>query len=158
MTFYDYKAKDINGNIVYMETFRDNVILVVNTASKCGFTPQFEGLQNLYNKYKNQGFTVLGFPSSQFANQEIKDSESIKNFCSINYGVTFPMFEKVDVNGDNALELFEFLKNEQKGTIGTKAIKWNFTKFLIDRNGNVVKRFSPTTKPKDIEKYIKQLI
>lgn len=158
MTFYDYKAKDINGNIVYMEMFKDNVVLVVNTASKCGFTPQFEGLQNLYNKYKNQGFTVLGFPSSQFANQEVKNSESIKNFCSINYGVTFPMFEKVDVNGDNALELFEFLKNEQKGAMGSKSIKWNFTKFLIDRNGNVVKRFSPTTKPKDIEKYIKQLI
>lgn len=158
MGFYDYEVKDIDGNIVSMEQYKGDVVLVVNTASKCGFNYQFEGLQDLYAKYESEGFTVLGFPSNQFSNQEPGNSEEIKEFCSLNYGVTFPIFEKVDVNGSNALDLFDYLKNEQRGLLGIKSIKWNFTKFLIDREGKVIKRFAPNVNPEDIESHIKSLL
>lgn len=155
MSFYDYKAKSIDGNLVSMGSYKGKLVLVVNTASKCGFTPQFEGLQDLYEKYQEQGFVVLGFPSNQFA-QELSGSNSeINEFCSLNYGVSFPMFEKIEVNGENAHPLFDFLKSEQKGAFGG-AIKWNFTKFLINKDGKVIKRFAPTTTPKDIEADIKK--
>jgi glutathione peroxidase len=135
------------------------VLLIVNTASKCGFTPQYDGLEKVYEKYRDQGFEVLGFPCNQFGAQEPGESDDIAQFCSKNYGVTFPMFEKVEVNGDGAHPLFKWLKTGAPGLLGTKDIKWNFTKFLVDRNGKVVDRYAPTTRPdaiaKDIEKLLK---
>lgn len=157
MSFYDLKADNLQGKEVRMDSFRGKVVLVVNTASKCGFTPQLEGLEELYMKYREKGFIILGFPCNQFANQEPGDERSISEGCVLNYGVTFPMFSKIDVNGDNAHEIYKFLKNSLKGVFGGK-IKWNFTKFLIDRNGNPVKRFAPITKPKKIEKDIIKLL
>jgi len=156
-TFYEFEAKSLQGKDISMETYKGKVALVVNTASKCGLTPQFEGLENLYKKYKDKDFVILGFPSNQFANQEPGDEKSIEEGCVINYGVTFPMFSKIDVNGSNTHPIFKYLKNEKKGLLGKK-VKWNFTKFLIDANGFPQKRFSPTTKPKDIEKDILKLL
>lgn len=157
MKFYDFKANKINGQEVSMENYKDKVVLVVNTASKCGLTPQFEGLEKLYQQYKDKNFEIIGFPCNQFANQDKGSNDEIQEFCQINYGVTFTMFEKIEVNGENAYPLYKFLKSEAKGFLNSE-IKWNFTKFLVDRNGNVVKRFSPTTSPekinKEIEKYI----
>jgi glutathione peroxidase len=152
-TFYSFKAKNLQGKETGMDTFRGKTILVVNTASKCGLTPQFEGLENLYQKYKDQDFVILGFPCNQFANQEPGDEKSISEGCLLNYGVTFPMFSKIDVNGEDAHEIYKYLKKELKGTFGGK-IKWNFTKFLIDKNGKPVKRFSPSTKPEKIDQYL----
>ena len=155
--FYDFSASTLGGKEIIMDTYKDKVVLVVNTASECGLTPQFEGLQNLYEKYKDQGLVILGFPCNQFGNQEPGDEKQIAEGCVLNYGVDFPMFSKIEVNGDNAHPLFKFLKKELGGIIGSK-IKWNFSKFLIDRNGKPVKRFAPVTKPESMEKQIKALL
>lgn len=155
--FYDHSAKDLQGKEISMEEFRNKVVLVVNTASECGFTPQLEGLEELYKKYKEEGFVVLGFPCNQFGKQEPGDEKSIAEGCVVNYGVTFPMFSKVDVNGKEAHPLFKYLKNELGGLLGSK-VKWNFTKFLVDRKGKPVKRFAPITKPESLEKDIKRLL
>ena len=156
MGFYDYKAVKMNGQEVSMEEYKGKVVLIVNTASKCGFTPQLKGLQELYDKYHEQGLEILGFPCNQFANQDPGDNSEISEFCSLNYGVTFTMFEKIDVNGDNAHPLYKFLKEEKHGLM--KAIKWNFEKFLIDKDGNVVERFGSTKTPEKIEDDIKKLL
>jgi len=155
--FYQFEAKSLQGKEISMESYKAKAILVVNTASNCGLTPQYEGLENLYEKYKDKGFVILGFPCNQFGNQEPGDEKSISEGCLINYGVSFPMFTKVDVNGESAHPIFKYLKNELKGTFGNK-IKWNFTKFLIDTNGKPMKRFSPLTKPEKIDKYISSML
>ncbi|MCR5655126.1 MAG: glutathione peroxidase [Lachnospiraceae bacterium] len=157
MGFYDYEATKMNGQKVSMKDFEGKVVMVVNTASKCGFTPQLEGLEKLYEAYKDRGLEILGFPCNQFGNQDPGDNKEISEFCLINYGVTFTMFEKIEVNGENEHPLYTYLKKEQKGTLGNK-IKWNFTKFLIDKEGNVVKRYAPTVTPDQIEKDIKDLL
>ena len=156
-TFYDFQATTLQGEDVSMDAYRDQVVLVVNTASECGFTPQFEGLEELYTTYKDKGFTVLGFPCNQFGGQEPLDGDGIQEFCQVNYGVSFPMFEKIDVNGSGAHPLFDYLKDEQGSILGKK-IKWNFTKFLIDRSGTPVDRFAPTTTPKKISGAIEKLL
>lgn len=155
--FYEFSATDISGNDVSMSDYKDKVVLVVNTASKCGLTPQFEGLQKLYEDYKDQGLEILGFPCNQFASQDPGSNEEIASFCVKNYGVDFKMFDKIDVNGDDAHPVFKYLKDELGGTLGKK-IKWNFTKFLIGKDGQPIKRFAPTTKPKDIEKHISKAL
>ena len=152
-SIYNFKIKTLQGKEIDFNDFRNKTILIVNTASKCGFTPQYEGLEKLYQQYKDQDFVVLAFPCNQFNNQEPGDSSSIKNNCLINYGVSFPVFEKVDVNGKNAHPLFTFLKAKLPGFI-TNSIKCNFTKFLIDAEGNPIKRFAPFTKPEKINTYI----
>ncbi len=157
MSIYDYSAKDIDGNIVPMDEYKGKVVLIVNTASKCGFTPQYAGLEKLYQDFKGQDFLVLGFPSNQFKEQEPGSDDDIKNFCEINYGVTFPLFSKVDVNGDDAHDLFKYIRKETKGLLGD-SVKWNFTKFLVDRNGQVIKRFSPQTPPDKLVDDIKKLL
>ncbi|WP_342450710.1 hypothetical protein [Lunatimonas salinarum] len=156
-TFYDLEATDIRGVTVKMDQFKGNVVLVVNTATKCGLAPQFEGLEKLHQTYQKNGLVVLGFPSNQFANQEPGSDKNISETCSINYGVTFPLMRKVHVNGKNTHPVFAYLK-QSLGGLFTDDIKWNFTKFLIDRDGNPVKRFAPTTKPEKIEATIKQLL
>lgn len=154
-SFYDFTAIDIKGNEVKMSDYKDSVVLVVNTASKCGFTPQFEGLQELHEKYKGQGLVILGFPSNQFGNQDPGSNQEIQEFCQINYGVTFRMFSKIEVNGENAHPLYQFLKTELPGSPG-KGIKWNFTKFLIAKDGIPVKRFGSSVKPEKIAKDIER--
>lgn len=156
-TFYSLQANTLSGKSMDMSNYRGKVVLVVNTASKCGFTPQYEGLQKLHDKYQSQGLEILGFPCNQFGKQEPGDAEAIKNDCLINYGVSFQMFEKVKVNGKDAHPLFDYLKDELKGTIG-KSIRWNFTKFLIDGSGQPIKRFSPNTTPEKIEQHIVKLL
>ena len=155
-SLYNIEVETLGGQKKKMDDYRDDVLLIVNTASKCGFTPQYEGLEKLYNEYKERGFKVLGFPCNQFGQQEPGGSSDIESFCQINYGVSFPMFSKVDVNGDNAHPLFRFLKKEKKGMLATEAIKWNFTKFLVNRKGEVLKRYAPNTDPAalgpDVEK------
>ncbi len=155
--FYQFTAKTLQGKEVSMDIYRGKTVLVVNTASKCGLTPQFEGLENLYKKYKDKGLVVIGFPCNQFANQEPGDEKSISEGCLINYGVTFPMYSKIDVNGADAHPIYVYLKSELGGLFGSK-IKWNFTKFLITPDGKPVKRFSPTTKPEKIEEYLEKLM
>ncbi|HNW82245.1 MAG TPA: glutathione peroxidase [bacterium] len=155
--FYNFKATSLQGKEISMEQYRGKVVLIVNTASKCGFTPQFEGLEKLYEKHKDKGFEILGFPCNQFANQEPGTASDIINGCMINYGVTFQMFEKIKVNGIFAHLLYKYLKKELPGTIGGM-IKWNFTKFLIDRTGKPVKRFAPATTPEKIENDILKLL
>ena len=157
MSFYDYSARKMNGREVKMETYKGKVVIVVNTASKCGFTPQFAELETLYEKYKDQGLAILGFPCNQFANQDPASNQEIQNFCQLNYGVSFDMFEKVDVNGPETTPLYQFLKEEAKGAFGGK-IKWNFTKFLIDRKGEVIRRYAPATPPLKMEEEIKKLL
>lgn len=157
MTIYDYQIKDSKGNLVSMNQYRGKVLLIVNTATGCGFTPQYKGLQELYERYQNQGFEVLDFPCNQFANQAPGTEEEIQSFCQLRYGTTFPMFYKIDVNGNNEEPLFAFLKSQQKGVMSNK-IKWNFTKFLVDRKGRVVERFAPTTTPEKINVRIKELL
>ncbi|KQN94182.1 glutathione peroxidase [Sphingomonas sp. Leaf231] len=147
-----------DGSAVSLERWRGQVLLIVNTASKCGFTPQYEGLETLYRRFAARGFAVLGFPCNQFGAQEPGDAAEIANFCSLTYDVTFPLFAKIDVNGADADPLFERLKAEAPGLLGTKAVKWNFTKFLIDRTGRVVHRYAPTTKPEDIAADIEALL
>ncbi len=155
--FYQFKAINIQGKTINMETFKGKYILVVNTASKCGFTPQFEGLEALYQKYKDKGLVILGFPCNQFGNQEPGDEKSIVEGCLLNYGVSFPMFSKIEVNGDNAHPIYKYLKKELQGLFGGK-VRWNFTKFLIDSHGKPEKRFAPTTKPEKIDKYLGKII
>ncbi len=154
---YDIKINKANGETTTMGEYKGKVVLVVNTASNCGFTPQYDGLQNLYEKYSKDGFVILGFPCNQFANQEPDSAEKVASQCKINFGVTFPIMAKIEVNGSGEHELYTYLKKQKGGFLGSK-IKWNFTKFLIDRNGNVVKRFSPSTKPEKIESDIKALL
>lgn len=156
-TFYDFRANSLQGKEIAMEIYRGKTVLVVNTASKCGFTPQLEGLERLYKTYKDKGLVILGFPCNQFAHQEPGDEQSIAQGCVLNYGVTFPMFSKIDVNGSDAHPLYKFLKSKKGGTLSS-AIKWNFTKFLIDKEGNVVKRFAPVVTPQKIEKAILPLL
>ena len=158
MSIYKYTAATLAGEDVSLETWRGRVLLVVNTASACGFTPQYAGLEALYRKYEPQGLTVLGFPCNQFGAQEPGNEIQIGAFCEKNYGVTFPLFAKVDVKGANAHPLFLYLTQAKPGLLGTEAIKWNFTKFLIDRNGNPMARYAPQTKPDDLEEPIKELI
>lgn len=155
--FYQFKAKSLQGKEIDMASLKGKTVLVVNTASKCGFTPQYAGLEELHEKYKDKGLAILGFPCNQFGNQEPGDEKSIEEGCLVNYGVTFQMFSKVDVNGNNAHPLFKYLKNELGGTLGKK-IKWNFTKFLIDQNGKPVKRFAPITTPEKLEPEIIKLL
>jgi glutathione peroxidase len=149
---YDFSATMIDGKPRKLADYKGKVLLVVNTASKCGFTPQYKGLEALYKKYKDKGLVVLGFPSNQFGAQEPGPESEIAEFCEMNYGVTFPLFSKIDVNGDAAHPLYKYLTSAKKGLLGSEAIKWNFTKFLVDKDGNVVERYAPTTKPEDLEK------
>jgi glutathione peroxidase len=155
--FYQFSAKSLQGKEINMEEYKGKTILVVNTASECGLTPQYEGLEKLYKKYKHRGVVVLGFPCNQFGNQESGDEKSISEGCLINYGVTFPMFSKIEVNGKNAHPIYKYLKKEINGLFGDK-IKWNFTKFLIDSTGKPVKRFSPITRPEKIDKYLERFL
>ena len=156
-SIYDFSVKLINGNEIHLSEFKGQVLLIVNTASKCGFTPQFEGLEKLYIKYKDRGFAVLGFPCNQFKKQDPGTDEDIMSFCSLNYGVTFPMFSKINVNGKSQHPLYKYLKEKKSGFL-SGTIKWNFTKFLIDREGNVINRFGPSTEPADIEKHIENIL
>jgi glutathione peroxidase len=153
-TIYDFSAKTIDGDEQRLDAYRGKMLLIVNVASKCGFTPQYEGLEALYRKFKPKGFVVLGFPCDQFGHQEPGDEAEIRNFCSLNYDVSFPMFAKIDVNGADAHPLYKYLKHEAKGLLGSEAIKWNFTKFLVDKDGAVVRRYAPADTPKSIEKDI----
>jgi glutathione peroxidase len=157
MGFYDYSAVRMDGTEVSMGDYKGKVVLVVNTASKCGFTPQFEGLEALYKKYNAQGLEIIGFPCNQFAHQDSGTNEEIHEFCKLNYGVTFTMFEKIEVNGENAHPLYKFLKSQKSSDKGDD-IQWNFTKFLIDREGNVVNRFEPATTPEQIDGDIESLL
>ncbi|WP_087974490.1 glutathione peroxidase [Oceanobacillus rekensis] len=157
MTIYDFTATTIRNDEKSLSDFKGKVLLIVNTASECGFTPQLEGLQELYNKYNNQGLEILGFPCNQFGNQEPGTDTEIATICQSNYGVNFPMFSKIDVNGENAHPLFKHLTSEKKGLLGGN-IKWNFTKFLIDKDGNIIDRFAPQKTPESIEKNIKKLL
>jgi glutathione peroxidase len=156
--FYDLTAEALDGRSVALSAYRGQVLLIVNVASKCGFTPQYEGLEALYRQYKDQGFAVLGFPCNQFGAQEPGDAAAIGSFCSLTYDVTFPMFAKIEVNGDNAHPLYKHLKSEKRGLLGTEAIKWNFTKFLIDRAGTTVARFGPQDAPAKIAPALEPLL
>ena len=158
MTIYDYSARTLEGRETSLSEFKDKVLLIVNTASKCGFTPQYEGLQKLYSHFADRGLVVLGFPCNQFGHQEPGGAEAIGAFCEKNYGVSFPMFAKIDVNGDNAHPLYTFLKAQAPGLLGSKAIKWNFTKFLVGRDGKVVRRYAPRDTPEKIAADIEALL
>lgn len=149
-SIYDFQVKKANGEVQPLKEYEGQTLLIVNTASKCGLTPQFEGLQKLYEQYKEQGLEILGFPCDQFNNQEYDNIEETTQFCQRNYGVSFPIFAKIDVNGDNEDPLFTYLKEQKKGVLSSK-IKWNFTKFLVDSNGQVIERYAPTTEPAKIE-------
>ena len=157
MSVYDYKVKDAAGAEISLSDYEGKVLLIVNTATGCGFTPQYEGLQDLYEKYAEQGLEILDFPCNQFGHQAPGSEEEIVDFCQTRYGVTFKQFAKIDVNGDNEIPLYTYLK-EQKGGVMGKKIKWNFTKFLVDRKGNVIGRFAPTVKPEEIEGKIKEVL
>lgn len=157
MRFYDFSANNIYGKEVKMESYKGKVVLVVNTASKCGLTPQFKDLEALYKEYKDKGFEILGFPCNQFAKQDPGTNDEIHQFCQLNYGVTFTMFEKIDVNGKDTHPLYKYLKSQAKA-IFSKEIKWNFTKFLIDADGNVLKRYAPTVSPLKIKGDIEKLL
>lgn len=158
MSALAFQAKRLNGDNADLMEYAGQVVLVVNTASDCGYTPQYKSLEALYKEFQAQGFSVLGFPCNQFGQQEPGDANDIGAFCEKNYGVSFPMFEKVDVNGDNAHPLFQYLKSHAPGVMGTEMIKWNFTKFLIQRDGNVFKRYAPQTTPLEIREDILQLL
>ncbi|SAK66876.1 glutathione peroxidase [Caballeronia pedi] len=155
---YGFSAETLDGATVGLDTYRGKVLLIVNTASECGFTPQYNGLQHIYQELAARGFEVLGFPCNQFGKQEPGDAGQIGSFCEKNYGVTFPMFGKIEVNGANAHPLYKYLKDKEPGLLGIEAIKWNFTKFLVDRQGNVVKRYAPQTKPESIVEDIEKLL
>lgn len=157
MNIYDFTVTDNTDGKVNLETYKGKVLLVVNTATGCGFTPQYKGLQELYDKYKDKGFEILDFPCNQFANQAPGTDAEISQFCTLRYNTTFPRFKKIDVNGDNADPLYKYLRSQKKG-FGKDNIKWNFTKFLIDREGNVIKRFPPVKTPAAIEKYIQGIL
>lgn len=158
MSIYDFNAVLSNKKEISLSEYKDKVVLVVNTASKCGFTPQYDGLEAIYKKYKDQNLIILAFPCNQFGFQEPGSDEQIQEFCKLNHGVSFPVFSKVDVNGSNEQPLFGYLKSALPGILGTEAIKWNFTKFLIDKTGKPIKRYAPNTEPKDIEKDIEALL
>lgn len=153
-TVYDFTAKNIAGNDVSLSDWRDKTLLVVNVASQCGLTPQYKGLEALHRKFKDRGFEVLGFPCNQFGGQEPSSEQEIAKFCDLNFNISFPLFAKIEVNGPDAHPLFVFLKKERPGILGSEAIKWNFTKFLVDKSGHVVKRFAPTDTPESLEKVI----
>jgi glutathione peroxidase len=157
-SLYDIDVTTLDGQSIRMDRFADRVLLIVNVASRCGFTPQYEGLEALHRKFTDRGFLVLGFPCNQFGAQEPGTSAEIQQFCSGQYHVTFPLFQKIDVNGENAHPLFEFLKSRQRGFLGVRAIRWNFTKFLVDRHGEVVERFGSATKPSAIEPRVNALL
>ena len=157
MHFYDFEAMTIDGDDVKMATYENKVVLVVNVASKCGFTPQYKGLEELYERYGDKGLVILGFPCDQFANQEPGDEEAIKSFCSLNYGVSFPLFGKIKVKGPEAHPIYQYLTKEKGGLLGDD-VKWNFTKFLVDRQGNVVERFAPQVDPLKIADKIERLL
>jgi len=156
-SIYDFSAFRLDGSLINLAEFKGKVLLIVNTASKCGFTPQYAGLEELYRTHRERGFEVLGFPCNQFGAQEPGSAEEIGTFCHRNYGVSFPMFAKIDVNGEAAHPLYRFLKQSKPGVFGSQRIKWNFTKFLIDRDGQVVDRFAPSTKPRELETRIQEL-
>lgn len=155
---HEFKAKTIDGKEVSLSDYKGKTLLIVNVASKCGFTPQYKDLEEIYREYKSQGLEILAFPCNQFGSQEPGDENEIKNFCSLSYDVTFPMFAKVDVNGGEAHPLYNYLKESLPGILGTKAVKWNFTKFLVDKNGTPVERFAPNDKPKDLLEKIKKIL
>ncbi|ABZ77599.1 Glutathione peroxidase [Shewanella halifaxensis HAW-EB4] len=157
-SIYDFSVKDIQGQTVSLADFKDQVILIVNTASECGFTPQYRELEALYQKHQTQDFVVLGFPCNQFGAQEKGDNQTISTFCQLNFGVTFPLFEKIEVNGANTAPLYVYLKHSAKGLLGSERIKWNFTKFLVNKKGLVTQRFAPTTNPMAIEAEILKLL
>ncbi len=155
---YNHSCNDKAGNLQNLSAFEGQALLIVNTASKCGFTPQYNGLQELQEKFKDSGFSVLAFPCNQFGGQEPGSSEEIQEFCTVNYGINFPIFEKVDVKGEDAHPLFKYLTSEKKGLLGSESIKWNFTKFLINKEGKPVARFAPNTTPEKISKEIENLL
>ena len=155
---YDFTVKDIHGKGVKLSAYKGKPLLIVNTASKCGFTPQYKGLEALYKKLHGKGLEILGFPCNQFGGQEPGSEADIEQFCEVNYGVTFPMFAKIDVNGDDAAPLYRFLKKEKPGLLGSEAIKWNFTKFLVDRDGNVASRHAPNVEPETLDGDIRKLL
>ena len=155
---YQFSAKDSSGETIELASYKNKVMLIVNTASDCGFTPQYEGLQTLYQKHQAQGFEVLAFPCNQFKQQEKGSNEDIKQFCDLRFNITFPLFGKIEVNGDNSHPLFTCLKSQAPGLLGSTGIKWNFTKFLVNKEGNVIKRYAPTTKPAAIEADIEKLL
>jgi glutathione peroxidase len=155
---YDFSANSLDGKPVSLREYSGKVLLIVNTASRCGFTPQYQGLEALYQQYRDRGLTVLGFPCNQFGEQEPGSAEEIGSFCQKNYGVSFPMFEKIEVNGEGAHPLYRWLKSNAKGLLGSEGIKWNFTKFLVDRNGKVIDRFAPATKPEDLKPKVEALL
>ncbi|UZE94629.1 glutathione peroxidase [Alkalimarinus alittae] len=157
-TIYEIPLKKINGEEANLEQYKGKVLLIVNTASKCGFTPQFEGLEKLYKRYVDKGLVILGFPSNQFLHQDPGSNDEISEFCSLNYGVTFPMFGKIDVNGPDTHPLYATLKKSAKGLLGSEKVKWNFTKFLVNKEGQVVKRFPPTTEPSKLAPIIEELL
>ena len=157
-SIHEYSAERLNGTDEALSTYRGKVLLVVNVASKCRFTPQYEGLEALYQKHKEAGFEILGFPCNQFGAQEPGDAGEIENFCAVNYGVSFPLFSKVKVNGPSAHPVYKFMRNEKKGLGGTSSVKWNFTKFLVDREGKVIRRFGPQDTPAMIERHILGLL
>ncbi len=158
MKIYEFNAQSIDGKDVSLGEYKGKTLLIVNTASACGFTPQYDGLEKLYEKYKDQGLVVLGFPCNQFGKQESGSNEEIRGFCTMKFGIQFPMFAKIDVNGDEAHPLFKYLAEEAPGILGSKNIKWNFTKFLVAADGTVVDRFAPTKTPEDIESEIQKLL
>jgi glutathione peroxidase len=158
MTIYDFDVTTIDGELLSMAVYRGKVLLIVNVASKCGFTPQYAGLEELYRQYQADGLEVLGFPCDQFGHQEPGNEEEIRSFCTLNYEVTFPLFAKIEVNGEGAHPLYQFLKREQSGLLGSEVIKWNFTKFLVDRGGRVIRRYAPATTPAEIGKDIAALL
>lgn len=157
-SIYETNVQDRAGHPVPMESYRGKVLLIVNVASRCGFTPQYAGLQKLYEQYKDRGFEILGFPCNQFGFQEPGSDAEIGEFCSLNYGVTFPVFSKIQVNGSEAIPLYQYLKQESPGLLGTEAIKWNFTKFLVNRDGKVIGRFAPNASPESLASKIKELL
>ncbi len=157
-SLYELTARTLNGETVSLERYRDKVLLIVNTASECGFTPQYAGLQRIYERYAARGFEVLGFPCNQFGKQEPGDAAQIGSFCEKQYGVSFPMFEKIDVKGPNAHPLYRYLTRQAPGLLGTRWIKWNFTKFLVDRSGRVVRRYAPGKKPEELQADIEALL
>ncbi|WNR43228.1 glutathione peroxidase [Paenibacillus roseipurpureus] len=157
MSIHQFQVRTIRGEEKSLADYNNQVLLIVNTATKCGFAPQFKGLQELHDTYKDQGFSVLGFPCNQFKDQEPGNDAQVEQACQLNFGVNFPLFSKIDVNGADAHPLYKYLKSKAPGLFGS-GIKWNFTKFLVDQNGQVIKRFSPTTKPQKIEAYVRKLL